>query len=64
MRCGKRGRFGWKEKKRRQERVGSVAADPDNVENRIEIVIVILIARKQGGKHKVQYSAVQYPGLE
>ena len=30
-------RLGWKEKKkRRQERVGPVAADPDNLENSIE----------------------------
>ena len=38
-------RLEWKEtkKKRRQGRVISVPADPDNLEN----------ARKQGGKHKV-----------
>ena len=40
---GNAGDLSEKRKKRRQERVGSVAADPDNLK----------IAMNQGGKHKV-----------
>ena len=35
-RYGKRGRHGWNEKKCREERVGSVAANPDNLESNKE----------------------------
>ena len=34
--CGKRGRHGWKEKKCKKERVGPVAANPDNLESNKE----------------------------
>ena len=35
--CGKQGRHGWNEKKKsRKERVGSVAANPDNLESNKE----------------------------
>ena len=33
MRCGKRGILGGNRKERRQESIGSVAADPEDLEN-------------------------------
>ena len=45
---GNGGDLGGKRKKRRQERVGSVAADPDNLEN----------SKEAGG------GSTRYPGLK
>ena len=50
MRCGKREKVRWEDKKKRiQERVRSVAADPYNSEN----------SKEEGGEHKLLRARVK-----